>query len=139
VVRVVGFTAAHDVGRAINPTAVEGQIQGGVAQGIGFALLEGFYYQEGEVLNPNFRDYRIPTAKDVPSVQTILIETDDPEGPFGAKGVGELSLNPTAAAIANAVYDAVGIQMKNLPILPETVYEELIKITPRMGERESNV
>jgi 4-hydroxybenzoyl-CoA reductase alpha subunit len=124
-VRVVGFTAAHDVGRAINPTAVEGQIQGGVAQGIGFALLEGFCYQEGKVLNPNFRDYRIPTAKDIPPIQTILIETDDPEGPFGAKGVGELSLNPTAAAIANAVYDAIGIQIKNLPILPEKIYGKL--------------
>lgn len=127
-VKVIGFTAAQDVGRAINPFAVEGQIEGAIVQGIGFALMEGYAYKEGKVLNPNFRDYRMPTAKDIPlveNIKTILVETNDPEGPFGAKGVGELSLNPTAAAIANAIYDAVGVRVKDLPILPEKVYEGL--------------
>jgi xanthine dehydrogenase molybdenum-binding subunit len=128
VVKVVAFTAAQDVGRAINPLSVEGQLHGSIVQGIGFTLTEGYAYKDGRILNPNFRDYRIPTVKEVPpikNIKTILVETVDPEGPFGAKGVGELSLNPTAAAIANAIYDAIGIQMKQLPITPDRVYEAL--------------
>ncbi len=123
-VKVRGFVAAQDVGRAINPLAVEGQIQGAVTQGIGFALTEGYAYEEGKILNPNFTDYRVPTSKDIPlkeKIQTILVETNDPEGPFGAKGVGELTLNPTAAAIANAIHDAIGVRIKDLPITPEKI------------------
>lgn len=127
-VRVVGFVAAQDVGRAINPLAVEGQIQGALTQGIGFALTEGYTYRDGTILNPNFTDYLMPTAKDAPltnNIKTILIETDDPEGPFGAKGVGELTLNPTAAAISNAIYDAIGIRFEDLPITPEKILDAL--------------
>ena len=127
-VRILKMTAVEDLGKVINPLAVEGQIEGAIAQGIGFALMEAYAYKDGKVLNPNFGDYRMPTVKDIPlveNIKTILVETDDPEGPFGAKGVGELSLNPTAAAIANAIYDAVGVRVKDLPILPEKVYEGL--------------
>ena len=129
-VKVVGFTAAQDVGRTINPLAVEGQSEGAIAQGIGFALTEEYAYGDGKILNPNFRDYRVPTAQDIPfveNIKTCLIETNDPEGPFGAKGVGELSLNPAAAAIANAIYDATGVRIKDLPMTPEKVYEALRK------------
>ncbi len=127
-VRVVGFVAAQDVGRAINPLAVEGQIQGALTQGIGFALTEGYTYRDGTILNPNFTDYLMPTTKDAPltnNIKTILIETVDPEGPFGAKGVGELTLNPTAAAISNAIYDAIGIRFGDLPITPEKILDAL--------------
>jgi CO/xanthine dehydrogenase Mo-binding subunit len=122
-VRVTRVTAAQDVGRAINPTAVEGQIEGSVAQGVGFALMEECLYEDGRVINPDFATYIIPTSLDIPLVETILVETIDPEGPFGAKGVGELPLNMTAAAIANAVYDATGVRIRSLPITPERLYK----------------
>ena len=121
-VKVTHFTAAQDVGRAINPAAVEGQIEGSVVQGVGFALMEEFLYDRGKVVNSDFAKYMIPTALDIPSIETILIETVDPEGPFGAKGVGELPLNMTAAAIANAVYDATGVRLCSLPMTPERLY-----------------
>ena len=133
-VKIVGFTAAHDLGKVINPLAAEGQIQGAVVQGIGFALMENFAYKDGKILNPNFRDYRIPTVKDIPlveNIRTILIETNDPEGPFGAKSVGELGVNPVAGAIANAIHDAVGVWVKDLPITPEKVYQALQEIAKR--------
>ena len=121
-VRVTRFTAAQDVGKAINPTAVEGQIEGSIVQGVGFALMEEFQYENGRVINPDFARYMIPTALDMPAMETILVETIDPEGPFGAKGVGELPLNMTAAAIANAVYNATGVRIRSLPITPEKLY-----------------
>jgi CO/xanthine dehydrogenase Mo-binding subunit len=127
-INVTGFFAAQDVGKAINPLAVEGQIQGATVQGIGFTLTEGYAYRNGEILNPNFTDYRMPTAKDVPlmeNVKTILIETNDPEGPFGAKGVGETTLNATPGAIANAIYDAIGFRFKDLPVTPEKILSAL--------------
>lgn len=121
-VKVTRFTAAQDVGRAINPTAVEGQIEGSVIQGVGFALMEEVQYENGRVINPDFAKYMIPTSVDIPSIETILVETIDPEGPFGAKGVGELPLNMTAAAIANAVYNATGVRIHSLPITPEKLH-----------------
>ena len=127
-VQVKGYFAAQDVGRAINPLAVEGQLQGAILQGIGFALSEKYVYNDGTVLNANFTDYKMPTVKDTPLVEnmrTIIIETNDPEGPFGAKGVGELPLNPTAAAISNAIYNAIGARFKALPIVPEEILEAL--------------
>jgi CO/xanthine dehydrogenase Mo-binding subunit len=124
-VQVLKVAAAHDVGRAINPLAVEGQIEGSVAMGVGFALMEEFHYKDGQVLNPSFLDFRIPTSKDVPEVQSIIVETDDPEGPFGAKGIGEPALVPTAPAIANAIYDAVGVRIKDLPMTQEKVLRAL--------------
>lgn len=124
-VNVIGYTAAHDVGRAINPQAVEGQIHGGVAQGIGWALMENMIVQNGKVLNPDFRDYVIPGPLDLPPIRTILVEPVDPNGPFGAKGIGEPALNPSPAAVANAIYHAIGIRITELPITPEKVLKAL--------------
>ncbi len=111
------ITAAHDVGRAVNPTLVEGQIEGGVAQGIGMALMEE--YIPGR--NENLHDYLIPTIGDVPEVVSILVESGDPAGPYGAKGIGEHSLIPTAPAILNAIRDAVGAGVRHLPATPDRV------------------
>ncbi len=111
------ITAAHDVGRAVNPTLIEGQIEGGVAQGIGMALMEE--YLPGR--NENLHDYLIPTIGDVPEVVSILVESGDPAGPYGAKGIGEHSLIPTAPAILNAIRDAVGAGVRRLPATPDRV------------------
>jgi 4-hydroxybenzoyl-CoA reductase alpha subunit len=124
-VRVLKIAAAHDVGRAINPMAVEGQIHGGVSMGLGYALYEELMVEEGKVLNPNFADYALPTALDMPPIESILVETDDPAGPFGAKGMAEPACIPTAPAIANAVYDAVGVRIRELPITPEKVLKAI--------------
>ncbi|HET7089134.1 MAG TPA: xanthine dehydrogenase family protein molybdopterin-binding subunit [Anaerolineae bacterium] len=124
-VRVLRLVCANDVGRAINPMAVEGQMEGGAQMGLGYALCEEVQVQDGQVLNPNFHDYRLFTAADMPHIESIIIETDDPQGPFGAKGVGEMGGTPTAAAIANAIYDAVGIRMTTLPMTPERVLKAL--------------
>ena len=124
-VTVLSFTAAHDVGRAINPLATEGQIQGGVAQGLGWTLMENMVTENGKVVNPDFLDYVIPTAKDIPKINPILVEPIDPNGPYGAKGVGEPALNPSMSAITNAIYDATGIRIRELPVSPEKILEEL--------------
>jgi 4-hydroxybenzoyl-CoA reductase alpha subunit len=124
-VAVLKIAAAHDVGRAINPMAVEGQIHGGVSMGLGYGLYEELVVERGEVLNPNFADYALPTALDMPPIETILIETDDPAGPFGAKGMSEPACIPTAPAIANAIYDAVGVRIRDLPITSEKVLKAL--------------
>jgi CO/xanthine dehydrogenase Mo-binding subunit len=116
-VRLLRVTAAHDVGRAVNPTLIEGQIAGGVAQGIGMALMEE--YVPGR--NENLHDYLIPTIGDVPEVVCILVESVDPVGPFGAKGIGEHALVPTAPAILNAIRDAVGSGVRRLPATPDRV------------------
>jgi CO/xanthine dehydrogenase Mo-binding subunit len=116
-IRVLKITAAHDVGRAINPTLVEGQIEGGAAQGLGMALMEEFFPGKGE----NLHDYLIPTIGDMPPVESILIEDPSSAGPFGAKGVGEQALIPTAPAILNALHDAVGIRIRKLPATPDKV------------------
>ena len=127
-VRVLRLACANDVGRAINPMAVEGQMEGGAQMGLGYALCEEVQVQGGQVLNPNFHDYRLFTAADMPHIESIIIETDDPQGPFGAKGVGEMGGTPTAAAIANAIFDAVGIRMTTLPMTPERVLKGLMEL-----------
>ncbi|MBI2975540.1 MAG: molybdopterin-dependent oxidoreductase [Chloroflexi bacterium] len=124
-VRVLRLVCANDVGRAINPMAVEGQIEGGAQMGLGYALTEELLVKEGRVLNPDFLDYRLFTSADMPELETIIIETDDPQGPFGAKGVGEMGGTPTAAAIANAIYDAVGVRLTQVPMTPERVLKAL--------------
>ncbi len=116
-IKVLKLTAAHDVGRAINPTLIEGQIEGGIAQGLGMALMEEFHPGKGE----NLHDYLIPTIGDVPPVESILIEDPSPLGPFGAKGIGEQALIPTAPAILNAFYDAAGVRIYKLPATPDKV------------------
>src|SRR6516164_3649310 len=117
VVRLLKITAAHDVGKAINPMLVEGQIEGGIAQGLGFALMEEFFPGQSETL----RDCLIPSAGDVPPIESILIEDPSPLGPSGAKGIGEQALIPTAPAILNAIYDGVGVRIRKLPATPDKV------------------
>lgn len=130
VVRVVGYAAAQDVGRAINPAEVIGQIQGGVAQGIGRALLERMAYDPaGQLTSTSFMDYLLPTTHDVPPVSVELVEVGSPYGPFGAKGVGEPPAVPGGAAIANAIHDAVGVRLTKLPISPEDVLAALAPVT----------
>jgi len=124
-IKVLKVAAAHETGRTINPIMAEGQIEGAVVQGIGYALMEGLTLQNGKVVNDGFLDYKIPTVGDIPEIETILIETDDPHGPYGAKGIGEPGLVPTAPAIANAVYNAAGIRIKELPITPEKILKAL--------------
>lgn len=113
--------AAHDIGKVINPAGLEGQVEGGVTQGIGWATSEDFIYKNGKVDSNNLSTYLLPTSKDVASIETIIIEEPEPEGPWGAKGVGEPAIIPTAAAIANAVSHAIGVQMNEIPLTPERV------------------
>lgn len=124
-VKVLRVAAAHDLGRAINPMLAAGQIEGGVVQGVGYAIMEEVLLQEGRCANPSFADYRIPTALDAPKIVPILVEPIDPVGPYGAKGVAETTLNPTAGAIANAIYNATGVALRGLPFTPENVFKAL--------------
>jgi aldehyde oxidoreductase len=121
-VRVLKVVAAHDVGRAINPTLIEGQIEGGVAQGLGMALMEEFFPGKGE----NLHDYLIPTAGDIPPIESILIEDPSPIGPFGAKGIGEQAVIPTAPAILNAIYHAIGVRMRRIPATPDRIRKAIL-------------
>lgn len=130
-VRVVSMVSAVDCGVAINPTAVEGQVEGSVSGGIGQALMEGFHQKDGLMLNPSLLEYRLPLVTDMPEMKTILVETREEEGPFGAKGVGEFVQIPTAAAIANAVHDAIGVRIHDLPITPDKVLTALGKARAR--------
>src|SRR5262245_57376452 len=118
-VTVDHVTAAHDVGRAINPAALIGQVEGGVVQGMGYAIMEELKMSEGRCLNPNFTDYLIPSTVDAPAIDTLLVELPYSRGPYGAKGVGEPSLIPIAAAIANAVSLACGRRFTHIPLTPE--------------------
>ena len=125
-VEILRFVAAQDAGRAIHPSYVEGQIQGGVVQGIGWALNEEYIYDEdGRMSNAGFLDYRVPVASDVPMIEPIVVEVPNPNHPFGVKGVGEVSICPPMAAIANAVADAVGRRMQALPMSPPRMLEAL--------------
>lgn len=125
-VKVLNFVAAHDVGQVLSRQAIKGQIYGGVVQGLGYALTEEYRTNKGKNLNPNFLDYKILSAPDIDfPIEIECVETHDIAGPFGAKGVGEPGLVPTAPAIANAVYDAIGVRIKSLPITPEKVLKAL--------------
>jgi aldehyde oxidoreductase len=130
-VKVLKITAAHDVGRAINPTLIEGQIEGGVAQGIGMALMEEFFPGKGE----NLHDYLIPSVGDIPPVESILIENQSPIGPFGAKGIGEQAVIPTAPAVLNALHDAAGIRVHKLPATPDRVCAAMVQAGIRGAQR----
>jgi CO/xanthine dehydrogenase Mo-binding subunit len=128
-VKILRMIAAQDVGKVLNPPALKGQIYGALAQGIGYALFEELQSQKGKIMNPHFRDYKIPTVQEMNfPVDLEFIETNDSFGPFGAKGVGEPGLVPTAPAIANAIYDAVGIRIRDLPITPEKILTALKKL-----------
>jgi CO/xanthine dehydrogenase Mo-binding subunit len=125
VVRLLSYSAATDLGRVINALAAEGQVEGGISQGLGYALTEGLVFEGGRVGNPTLADYRLPTAVDALPIDISFVETIDPVGPYGAKSLGEVTLVPTAAAIANAIADAIGVRFRELPITPEKVLRAL--------------
>ena len=123
---VLRVVAAHDVGRAINPMAIEAQIEGGVIMGLGYGTMEEMLWDgEGNLLTSNFGTYLIPTAMDSVPVKSIIVEEPEPTGPFGAKGTGEPPACPTAAALISAIYDAVGVTIASLPVTAEKVYQAL--------------
>jgi CO/xanthine dehydrogenase Mo-binding subunit len=124
-VRVTDYVAANDVGKAINPLLVRGQIEGGVVQGIGYALTEGLIFDCGEILNRNLSDYKIPTTTETPNIIPLIVEEEDPNGPYGAKSVGEPAMDPVAAAICNAIYNAVGVRVKRLPVTGEALLKAI--------------
>jgi len=127
-VQILRYTAAQDVGTAIHPSYVEGQIQGGAVQGIGWGLNEEYFYDaQGTMRNSTYLDYRIPTCYDLPMIDTILVEVPNPGHPYGVRGVGEVPIVPPPAAIANAIAAAVGVRMRQLPMSPPRVLHELLK------------
>ena len=121
-VTILRYTAAQDVGRAIHPSYVEGQIQGGVVQGIGWALNEEYFMNDdGKLMNVSLLDYRMPTSLDLPMIEAVIVEVPNPGHPYGVRGVGEVCIVPPLAAIANAIYDAIGIRMTELPMNPASI------------------
>ena len=124
-VKLISLISADDLGKAINPLSADGQIEGCVVHGIGFALIEELVWQHGNLISGTLMDYRQPTARDINQLKSILVEPDDPVGPFGAKGVAESSIASVAAAIANAIYDAVGVRIRSAPITAEKVLQAL--------------
>ncbi len=127
VVKLNKMTAVQDVGRVVNKLGIEGQMEGGIAFGIGYGLTEEMIIEDGEVKNPNFRDYKVMTAPEAPELEFHFIENDDPDGPFGAKGIAELPTIIPAPAIANAVYNAIGIRFNNPPLTPEKVARAIVE------------
>lgn len=127
-VKILRYTTAQDAGIAIHPSYVEGQMQGGVAQGIGWALNEEYIHNtKGVMENPGFLDYRVPVASDLPMIETIIVEVPNPAHPYGVRGVGEVGIVPPIPAIANAIHDAVGVRMRDLPMSPIAVLDALNK------------
>lgn len=126
-VKVLRVVAAHDVGRTVNELGLQGQINGGVAQGIGWCLYENMLFDKGRPVNASLHGYTLMTIADMPEIESVIVESNDPVGPYGAKGVGEPTLIPTAPAIANAIEDACGVRIVDLPITPEKVYRALRK------------
>jgi CO/xanthine dehydrogenase Mo-binding subunit len=125
-VTLLRYTAFQDVGLALNPAAVEGQIEGSVVQGLGWALTEGFDYgPDGRLRNASLLDYRMPTALDVPRIECVIVETPVPNVPYGLRGVGEVPIVPPAAAVANAIARATGVRMTRMPMTPERVFAAL--------------
>jgi CO/xanthine dehydrogenase Mo-binding subunit len=121
-VKLLGFTTAHDTGQIVNPLGHQGQINGGLMQGIGYGLMEELLLEEGHVTTLSFGDYKIPTMADIPPLKTVVLEPGEGVGPYGIKGIGETPNTPTAAAIANAVADAIGVRIRDLPVTAEKVY-----------------
>jgi len=129
--RVVRYTGIQDVGRAVHPSFVEGQMQGGAAQGIGWALNEEYVYNEqGVMQNASFLDYRMPVASDLPMIDTVIVEVPNPAHPYGVRGVGEVPIVPPLAAVANAMRSATGIRFTKLPLSPPAVLAELERVAP---------
>jgi carbon-monoxide dehydrogenase large subunit len=138
-VKIRKLVSAHDTGRTLNPLSVKGQITGGAILGLGYAMHEGIQFDNGKVTNPSFMDYKIPCAQEIPEVETILVEVPLPEGPFGARGIGELSVVGVAPAIGNAIYDALKVRIKELPLSPSRVLAAIeeketqnLEVNPRL-------
>jgi xanthine dehydrogenase molybdenum-binding subunit len=135
-VEILRYTATQDVGTAIHPSYVEGQIQGGAVQGIGWALNEEYFYDaQGMMRNSTFLDYRMPTALDLPMIDAVIVEVPNPGHPYGVRGVGEVPIVPPPAAIANAIYRAVGVRMLELPMSPPRVLKQILAGKPAAGVR----
>ena len=130
-IEILKCAACHDIGRAINPAAVQGQIAGGTHQGLGYAVMEDFILEQGQIKTPSLAEYLVPTAVDFPSTDVIILESGTGVGPFGAKGIGEPALTPAAPAVANAVADAIGIRICELPLTPKRVLAALANIEGR--------
>ena len=127
-VTILDFTAVQDAGKAIHPSYVEGQMQGGVVQGIGWALNEEYFFnQDGQMANSSFLDYRMPTSLDLPMISTIIVEVANPGHPYGVRGVGEVPIVPPMAAIGNAIQNAIGVRMEDLPMSPGAILEAIWK------------
>jgi CO/xanthine dehydrogenase Mo-binding subunit len=125
-VDILRYTAFQDVGKAVHPDYVTGQVQGGVVQGLGWALSEEYFYdKDGRLQNTSLLDYRMPTILDVPNIEVVILETPNPGHPYGVRGVGEVPIVPPAAAVANAIYDAVGIRMYALPMTPAAILKKM--------------
>ena len=124
-VTILNYVSVADCGTVVNPIAAEGQQEGAIAQGLGYALTERILVEDGRPLNPNFSDYKIPCTLDMPPLKIAFADSYEPSGPFGAKGLGELGLDPTAAVLANAIYDACGVRITNLPISADKIYRAL--------------
>ncbi|HVC56540.1 MAG TPA: xanthine dehydrogenase family protein molybdopterin-binding subunit [Stellaceae bacterium] len=136
-VKILRYTAIQDVGRAIHPSYVEGQMQGGVTQGVGWALSEEYIYdKDGRLENPGFLDYRVPVASDMPMIDTVLVEVPNPRHPFGARGVGEVPIVPPMAAVANAIFAATGMRLRDLPMSPPKLRAALDAVEPRREAAE---
>ena len=121
-VKVLKWASAFDIGQAINLNRVEGQIEGGAAQGIGFGLIEDYLEEKGVPLTWNLHDYIIPTSKDIPDIESIVLESKSGKGPFGAKGIGEPAISAAAPAVVSAIEDAVGIRIKHIPATAERIF-----------------
>ena len=125
-VDILRYTALQDAGKAIHPSYVEGQMQGGAVQGIGWALNEEYFFDsQGQMTNSSFLDYRMPTSLDLPMIDTVIVEVANPAHPYGVRGVGEVGIVPAMAAIANAIHNAVGVRMTKLPMSPGNILEAL--------------
>ena len=126
-VDVIRYTVCQDAGRALHKSYVEGQFQGGAAQGIGWALNEGYFYNEQGVLeNPGFLDYRMPVAVDLPMIDSVVVEVPNPKHPYGVRGVGENAIVAPLAAVANAIHDAAGVRLRQVPMSPPRVLAAIL-------------
>jgi xanthine dehydrogenase molybdenum-binding subunit len=124
-IKLLNFTTAHDVGRIINPISHQGQIEGGIMQGLGYALSEELLVQDGRVTNLSLGEYKVPTMRDIPPLKTVLLESEHGVGPYQTRGIGESPCTPVAPAIANAVDDAIGVRIRSLPMTSEKVFKAL--------------
>ena len=130
-IRIVRYVSVADAGKAINPQQVEGQDEGAAMQGMGHTLFEAMQYQDGQLLNANLVDYRVPTFTDLPEIfETLIIENGDGPGPYGAKGMGEGGVVAVAPAVGNAIYQATGVRLTDLPLTPERVWRALQRQQP---------